>query len=122
MNAENANRASGAAIGFILAAVLFVVLTVAARFLITVPSVDADRSAERVKILAGIRATEEKSLTSLGWVDQSRGIVRLPIDQAIQQAAIAWQNPAQARDDLKARAEKAAAPAPVVPAKPSAFE
>jgi hypothetical protein len=40
----------------------------------------------------------------------------------MQEAAQAWQNPAQARADLIARQEKASTPAPVAPAKPSAFE
>ena len=122
MSPEQSNRASGAAIGFISAIVFFVVLTAIARFAISVPPVDADRGAERAKALATIRANEQKSLATLGWQDQSRGIVRLPIDQAIQQAAAAWQNPTAARADLTSRAEKAAAPAPVVAPKPSAFE
>lgn len=122
MNPEQANRASGAAIGFISAVIFFVLLTVAARFAITVPARNADRSAERSKALATIRANEQKALTTLDWMDQSRGIVRIPIEQAMQQAAAAWQNPAAARADLNARAEKASAPAPVAPAKPSAFE
>jgi len=33
-----------------------------------------------------------------------------------------WQNPAAARSNLMARVEKAAAPAPQAPAKPSPFE
>jgi hypothetical protein len=41
---------------------------------------------------------------------------------AIQEAAQAWQNPAQARTDLISRQENASKPAPVAPAKPSAFE
>ena len=122
MTLENSNRASGAAVGFVLAIILFAALAVAVKFLASVPAIDADRAAERSKALAEIHATEEKSLNTLGWADQARGIVRLPIEAAMQQAALAWQNPAAARADLKARAEKAAAPAPVVPAKPSAFE
>jgi hypothetical protein len=123
MSPEQSNRASGAAIGFVFAVVFFVILTAVVRFSINVPPVDVDRGAERAKALATIRANEEKSLTTLGWADQSRGIVRIPIDQAIQQAAAAWQaNGAQARADLNARAEKAAAPAPAAPPKPSAFE
>jgi hypothetical protein len=76
MNAENSNRASGAAVGFVLAIVFFVVLTVAIKLSVSVPPVDADRSAGRSKTLATIRATEEKSLTARGWVDQARAIVR----------------------------------------------
>jgi hypothetical protein len=122
MTLENANRASGAAVGFVLATILFVALTVIVKLTVSAPAIDADRDAVRSKALADIRVTEEKSLNTLGWADHARGIVRLPIETAMQQAVQAWQNPAAARADLNARAEKAAAPAPVVPAKPSAFE
>jgi hypothetical protein len=33
--------------------------------------------------LKAIRAVEEQALTSYGWVDQQKGIVRLPISRAI---------------------------------------
>jgi len=50
-------------------------------------------------------------------------LVRLPIETAMQVAATEWQDPAKARADLIARAEKAAAPAPTnAPAKPNKFE
>ena len=122
MKAQQVNNASVAAIGFILAVVLFAVIGVAAKLLIQPPAIDADRAAERAQALAEIRATEYTNLTTVGWVDQSRGIVRLPIDSAIQLAAQKWQDPSAARADLNDRAEKAAAPAPVAPPKPSAFE
>jgi hypothetical protein len=122
MTLENSNRASGAAIGFILATVLFVVLALAVKLSVNVPPVDADRGEVLGKALADLRVSEDKSLNTAGWVDQSRGVVRLPIDTAIQLAAQAWQNPGQARADLRARAEKAAAALPVAPAKPSVFE
>ena len=32
---------------------------------------------------AGIRAAEDQILNSYGWVDRSKGIVRIPIDRAI---------------------------------------
>lgn len=116
------NHASGAALGFILAVVLFAVLALVVKYSLTVPAVDADRAAVRSKDLAEIHATEEKDLNTAGWIDQSRGIVRLPIDTAMQIAAQAWRNPAQAMADLKAREAKATAPAPVAPAKPNPFE
>ena len=122
MNPENANRASGAVIAFIAVSLLFIVLTVAAKFLTTVPDVDADAGTKRSQALTQIHGTEYTNLTQLGWVDQSRGIVRLPIQTALQAAEQAWQNPAQARADLIEREKKAAAPAPVAPVKPSAFE
>ena len=122
MNTENVNRASSAATGFIVASLLFIALAVVVKFSVKIPAIDADRNAARAKALAEIRATEEKSLNTAGWIDQSRGIVRVPIETAIQEAAQAWQNPAQARADLISRQEQASKPAPVAPAKPNAFE
>jgi hypothetical protein len=122
MNSENANRASGAAIAFIVGSVVFAVLVVAVKFLVNVPAIDADSAAVRTKALAEIRATEAKSINTVGWVDESRGIVRLPIATAMQMTERNWQNPAAARADLVARAERAAAPAPHVTTKPNPAE
>jgi hypothetical protein len=122
MNLQTVNRASGAALGFILVSVIFAVLAVVVKLAFVPAPIDADRAAERYKALAEIRATEEKDLNSTGWIDQQRGIVRLPIETALQIAAREWQNPAAARADLKTRAEKATAELPKVPEKPSAFE
>jgi hypothetical protein len=116
------NRASGAALGFIIVSVIFAVLVVIVKLSVNPPAIDADRGAIISQALAQIRTNEMASLENAGWVDESRSLVRLPIDLAIQKTEAAWQNPAQARADLIARAEKAAAPAPQVAPKPSAFE
>jgi len=39
--------------------------------------------------LAAHRATETNELAGYGWVDRTRGIVRIPIDQAMQDIATA---------------------------------
>jgi hypothetical protein len=122
MNLQTLNRSSAAGIGLLIVSVIFAVLALALKLFVAAPAIDADRDAVRAKALAEIHATEDTSLNNPGWVDQARGIVRLPIATAEQIAAQAWQNPAAARADLKARAEKAAAPLPKAPAKPSAFE
>ncbi len=122
MNLQTLNRSSAAGIGVLIVSVIFAVLSVAVKLLATAPAIDADRDAARAKALTEIRTAEIASLNYGGWVDQSRGIVRLPIATAEQLAAQAWQNPSSARADLTARAEKAAAPAPKAPEKPSAFE
>jgi hypothetical protein len=122
MNLETRTNASGAAISFIAASVIFVVLVVAVKFLVNAPAIDADGAAARTKALAEIRATEAKSLNSVGWTDESRGIVRLQIETAMQMTERNWQNPAAARADLVARAERAAAPAPQVATKPNPAE
>jgi hypothetical protein len=109
-------------LGFVIASLLFAALVLWLKCATPVPAIDADRAAERAKDLADIRATEAQALDNPGWIDQSRGVVRLPIAVALQLAAQAWQNPAQARAGLIAREGKATAAAPVAPAKPNAFE
>lgn len=122
MSLEQTNRASAAAIGFIVVSVIFAALTVGLILKAKAPAIDADRAAVRSKALAEIRATEEKALANVALIDPQRGIVRLPIETAMQMAAKAWQNPAGARTDLIARVEKATAELPKAPAQPSAFE
>jgi hypothetical protein len=124
MNNEinNVNRASGAAIGFIVAGLIFIVLVAFVKFSLNVPAIDADRAAVISSALFQIRTNEVASLNDAGWVDQQRGIVRLPIQTALRLVGEEWKNPAQARADLIAREEKASAPAPVAPPKPSLFE
>lgn len=109
-------------LGFLIASFLFALFILAMRHSVPPPAIDADRAAERVKNLAEIRATEAQDLNHAGWIDQSRGVVRLPIAVAMKIAAQEWQNPAEARSNLIAREEKATAPAPAAPAKPNPFE
>ena len=86
------------------------------------PPLGQDRVVVRKKALADLRATEAGELASYGWLDQPKGVVRLPIADAMQLALRDWQNPAAARSNLIARVEKATAAPPAAPAKPSAFE
>jgi hypothetical protein len=107
MTLENTNRASGAAVWFVLAVVLFVVLTLVVKHSIKVPAIDADRAAIFNKELAEMQAAEEKSLNTPAVTDIPRGIVRLPIESAMKMAAEKWSSPAAARADLAARVTKA---------------
>jgi hypothetical protein len=86
------------------------------------PPLGEDRAAVRKKALADLRAAEASELDSYGWVDQAKGVVRLPISEAMQLTLRGSQNPAAARTNLIARVEKAAAVPPAAPAKPSQFE
>jgi len=122
MNVQTINRASGAAVGLLLVGGLFAALTLVVKLAVPAPAIDAAPAADRSQALADLRATEADALANVGWVDQSRGLVRLPIDSALRLAADKWQNPAGARADLNARAEKAAAPAAPVAPQPSSFE
>jgi hypothetical protein len=122
MNLERTNRGSAAAVGFIMASVIFAVLALGVRLTMTVPAIDAGRAAERSKALETMRADEEKALNAAAVIDAAHGTVRIPIETAMQMAAQAWKDPAAARADLIARAEKATKELPKAPAKPSAFE
>jgi hypothetical protein len=121
-NLENLNRASAAAIGFTAASLIFIALALIVKFSVHPPALDQTRVNTIAKSLAEIQKTEDSALTNADWVDQARGIVRLPIETAMQMAERSWQNPAAARADLTARAKKAAAPLPKQPAKPNPFE
>ncbi len=120
MTVESSNRASGAIMAFIIAVVFFVIIAVGVKLSLKAPPVDADQGDKVTKALADLRASEDKALNTAGWVDQQRGIVRIPIETAIQQAA--GKDAAEIREYLKERAEKAAAPARAAPAQPSKFE
>ena len=82
----------------------------------------ANRAAERAKALGELRATETDALHTVAWLDQSKGVVRLRIEDAMKLAERSWQQPAAARSNLIERVEKATFVPPPPPPKPSAFE
>lgn len=82
-----------------------------------------DRAAVRAKALAELRAAEADALANPGWVDPAKGIVRLPIADAMNLVERQWsENPSAARSNLTARVELATAVPPKPPEKPSPFE
>jgi len=81
-----------------------------------------DRALERRKNLAELRAAEADAINHYAWQDQVRGIVRLRVERGIELTLKEWQNPTVARSNLLARLDKATAPLPKAPEKPSAFE
>ena len=81
--------------------------------------VGQERAAEREKLSTELKAENATALENYDWVDQARGIVRLPISEAMKLTVKEWQQPAAARSNLIARVEKATAKAPE---KPSEFE
>jgi hypothetical protein len=109
-------------VAFLIACLLFAVIVAALKVSAPVPGINADRAAVRARALAEIRAAETQALNQPGWIDENRGLVRLPISVAMQITEREWQNPAAARSNLTARVEKATAPAPKAPEKSSAFE
>jgi hypothetical protein len=86
------------------------------------PPLGEERAAARKKALAELRAAEADELNSYAWLDQSKGVVRLPIAEAMKLSLREWQNPAAARSNLIARVEKATTAPPKVPQAPSQFE
>jgi hypothetical protein len=121
-NHRTQNGAAAAALGFLIACFILAVLILAMKYSAHPPAIDADRAAARAKALAELRTAESNALNHPGWIDQNRGVVRLPISVALQIIENEWQNPAAARSNLIARVGKAAAPAPAAPTKPSPFE
>jgi hypothetical protein len=84
--------------------------------------VNAARAAERAKARRDLEAKAMPLLNTTGWVNSNKAIVRLPIAHAMQLTVQAYQNPDAARSNLISRSEKAAAPEPQAPEKPSEFE
>ena len=74
--------------------------------------VNAERAAQRRKALVDLRAANAEVLDNPNYVWQipARGVVRMPIDRAMELSLKLWQNPAAARSNLIARVEKATAP------------
>jgi len=121
-NHQAPNGAGAAALGFVMLCFILAGLMLAMKHFARPPAIDADQAVARGKVLADLRTAESNALNNAGWIDQNRGLVRLPISVALQITENEWQNPAAARSNLNARVEKATAPAPVAPAKPSVFE
>jgi anti-sigma-K factor RskA len=123
---ESENKCCGKSCSVTVAAVIvcliFAALVWKTRQYTTPTPLGAERSAERAKALVELRAAEIDALTTVAWIDQGKGVVRLPIADALKLAEKQWQNPAQARATLNDRVEKAFYVPPPPPPKPSAFE
>ena len=82
----------------------------------TKPSpVGANRIEERYRFLHDQRAADAKAINEYDWQDKDKGIVRLPIQRAVELTLQEWQNPAAARSNLISRVEKATAAPPQAP-------
>lgn len=129
MNSEtksSLNCAAKAAYGIaILGAILIVVfINHQLKQYTKAPPIDEGRAEERAKALAEIRNAEADALNNTGWMDPTKGIVRLRIDDAINLMVQTWgTNAAAGRSNLLDRVAKAnPPPPPEAPKKPSAFE
>jgi hypothetical protein len=72
-----------------------------------------ERALERVKARQDVAGKAFTNLTTAGWVDQAKGIVRLPIDRAMKMTVEAYQNPEAAHSNLVARSKQSEKAAPV---------
>ncbi len=72
---------------------------------------DEARWAERRKNLADLEARNAALQETYAWIDQGRGVVRLPVARVMEITARDWADPAAGRSNLLARLEKAAPPA-----------
>lgn len=107
----------------VLASFLIVVVLVRVMKYYTSPEpLNQARVEERKKALMEIRAENERGLNTYEVTDPGKGLVRLKIDRAIELTLEDYKNPAAARTNLIARAEKAAAAPPKAPEAPSKYE
>src|SRR5256712_7041051 len=107
----------------ILGTFLIVAMLVLAMRHYTQPApVGANRVEERYKFLQDQRAADAKALNEYDWMDRDKGIVRLPVQRALELTLQEWQNPAAARSNLTSRVDKATAVPPKAAEKPSIYE
>lgn len=110
-------------IGIVGAFLIVAALVWAMRYYNQPPGLNSKRIAERTQALAELRAAEAEAVSKVAWIDQSKGLVRLPVEQAMKLVLQEWKNPAAGRSNLLARVAKAnPPPPPKAPEKPSPFE
>jgi hypothetical protein len=98
-------------IGTLAAFALFVVIgAYSARMTRTYPDYDQDRAAQRYAMLAQVRHDEQALISGVAWVDQSKGVVRIPIEEAM----------AREIDTLKSQPAAMGAAIPVIAPPPPA--
>jgi hypothetical protein len=78
-----------------------------------------ERAAERKKALTELKSADTEALEKYGWANQAKGIVRLPISNAMELIVKEYANPAVAKSNLVAAMEKATA---LPPPPPNPFE
>lgn len=122
MSASQYSQRTASFVG-ILGAFLVVALLVYVMKQSTRPApLNQARARERSAALKEIRDSSVKALGIHDWQDQGKGVVRLKIERAMELTVQEYKNPAAARTNLIARAEKVSAPPPKPPEQPSPFE
>lgn len=106
-----------------LATLLLVAYLVQQMVKYTTPApVGVERAAARAKDNKDIRAAGTAALNNYGYVDPAKGVARLPIEEGMKLTVQGYKNAGEFHKDLVARSEKATAPAPKPPEKPSEYE
>ena|SRR5687767_5042849 len=85
-------------------------------------AVGAARAAERQKALVQTRNDEAQALNHYDKQGAGGGFVRMKIDDAMKLTLKEYQNPAAARSNLIARADKAGTPPPQAAPPPNQYE
>jgi hypothetical protein len=99
------------------------ILVHAMRAYVPTQAVNANRAAERANARAELNAAADKELHGEPvYINKNNGVVRLPIDRAMELVIQGGQNPGAFRTNLMARVENATKPPPKAPEKPPAFE
>ncbi len=110
-------------VGLLGCFLIVAVLTLASHHYQQPSPLDLDRAATRSKAFGDMRGAEDEGLSTPAWLDRGKGILRLPIADAMDLTLREWgRNPATARSNLIARMETAAALPPRPTEKPSPFE
>jgi hypothetical protein len=84
--------------------------------------VNQTRIEDRKKLRAEQTAADTDTLNNFGWVDQGKGIVRLPVTNAVELTIKEYKNPTAARSNMFIVLEKATAQAPKPPPVANPFE
>jgi len=122
MNDTPSSQKTASFIGILGAFLVVGILVYAMKYYTRPAPLNQARVEERKKALAELREADAKGLTSYEVIDAGKGTVRLKIDQAMELTIDEYKNPAAARTNLIARAEKASAPPPRPPEQPNKFE
>jgi hypothetical protein len=114
---ENVNNNGKGKLAITVVAVLatFLLMAFLVRQMVKVvqaPPVATDRAAARAKDNTDIRGAGAEALKSWGYVDAPKGIVRVPIDEAVKLTVQGYKNPIEFHSNLVARVEKATAKPP----------
>lgn len=100
------------------------VLVKAMQHYMRAPNLGQNRAEERRKARVALQAANTDLLQSqAGWLDKGKGIVRLPIDRAIELTLQEWKtNALGSRSNLIMRVEKRDFVPPKPPEKPGIYE